>query len=502
MYFERMEPPSLLVARIADPKLPFGGTWTYRIAPAAGGSDLTITEDGEVYNVFFRFMSRFVFGHHATMDGFIKHLAGTHGMKKPKREEFVSTRSRIEKLGVKKGSDVLVLGIETDHVFMKELREAGARVRTSGAGAADMVFATFRHRDDLRRLAPAGAAAARGRRPLDPAAERIARSERIGDDAGRTGRRPGGRQGGQLLGRADGREVRHPGRETVSTSARRLSQLFRLKPGTQHEKDSLRVMADLNERLLNEIVDAVKELIRKETVDRLRDVYLIGDIEKDMAQGSDRAAARTGQRQPASPSLSTSTARAATSPTASRFTTSISHLVSTGIEVTIVVQGMAYSMGSVVLQAASPGRRLAYPALVDHDPRAGEVGRLAVDDGRGAAPRSAEADAEPDLPHHGGPIGQAAAADHPRHQADRFLSRRVEGEGVRPDRPDPGHRRSLPEREGENAAGDEAAETTPETRQPRSRFTGAPIMKPVAGAVSVSYGSAGQCVTSSPPWRW
>lgn len=74
MYFERMERPSLLVARIADPKLPFGGTWTYRIAPAAGGSDLTITEDGEVYNVFFRFMSRFVFGHHATMDGFIKHL--------------------------------------------------------------------------------------------------------------------------------------------------------------------------------------------------------------------------------------------------------------------------------------------------------------------------------------------------------------------------------------------------------------------------------------------
>lgn len=74
MYFERMERPSLLVARIADPRLPFGGTWTYRIAPAAGESDLTITEDGEVYNVFFRFMSRFVFGYHGTMDGFIKHL--------------------------------------------------------------------------------------------------------------------------------------------------------------------------------------------------------------------------------------------------------------------------------------------------------------------------------------------------------------------------------------------------------------------------------------------
>lgn len=75
LYFERMERPSLLVARIADPSLPFGGTWTYRIAPAGGGgSDLTITEDGEVYNVIFRFMARFVFGHHATIDGFVKNL--------------------------------------------------------------------------------------------------------------------------------------------------------------------------------------------------------------------------------------------------------------------------------------------------------------------------------------------------------------------------------------------------------------------------------------------
>lgn len=38
----------------------------------------------------------------------------------------------------------------------------------------------------------------------------------------------------------------------------------------------------------------------------------------------------------------------------------VRNLVSRDIEVTIVVQGMAYSMGSVVLQAASPGRRLAF----------------------------------------------------------------------------------------------------------------------------------------------
>ena len=72
--------------------------------------------------------------------------------KQPRREEQVSTRSRIEKLGVKKDADVLLLGIETDAAFVKELRGAGAAIRTSGAAPADMIFATFRHRDDLRRL--------------------------------------------------------------------------------------------------------------------------------------------------------------------------------------------------------------------------------------------------------------------------------------------------------------------------------------------------------------
>ena len=67
MAVERSEAPRQLVSRIADPDLPFGGTWTYLIAPAPNGTTLTITEDGEVYNPIFRFMSRFVFGHEATM---------------------------------------------------------------------------------------------------------------------------------------------------------------------------------------------------------------------------------------------------------------------------------------------------------------------------------------------------------------------------------------------------------------------------------------------------
>jgi len=71
---ERSEAPRVLVTRIADPNLPFGGSWTYEIAPSAGGSTLTITENGEVYNPIFRVMSRFVFGHEATMTAYLGHL--------------------------------------------------------------------------------------------------------------------------------------------------------------------------------------------------------------------------------------------------------------------------------------------------------------------------------------------------------------------------------------------------------------------------------------------
>ena len=60
--------------RIADPKLPFGGTWTYEIAPTAGGSTLTITENGEVYNPIFSFMARFVFGYDGTMKTYLANL--------------------------------------------------------------------------------------------------------------------------------------------------------------------------------------------------------------------------------------------------------------------------------------------------------------------------------------------------------------------------------------------------------------------------------------------
>ena len=71
--------PRRLVLRIADPKLPFGGVWTYEIAPADGGSAITITESGEIYNPVFRFLARFVFGYHATMDQYLKSLGKKFG---------------------------------------------------------------------------------------------------------------------------------------------------------------------------------------------------------------------------------------------------------------------------------------------------------------------------------------------------------------------------------------------------------------------------------------
>jgi hypothetical protein len=79
--FERVEasPPQRLVTRIADPKLPFGGTWTYEIVPSEDGCMLTITERGEVYNPVFRFMSRFIFGHTATLEKYLLALGKNHG---------------------------------------------------------------------------------------------------------------------------------------------------------------------------------------------------------------------------------------------------------------------------------------------------------------------------------------------------------------------------------------------------------------------------------------
>jgi ATP-dependent Clp protease, protease subunit len=128
-------------------------------------------------------------------------------------------------------------------------------------------------------------------------------------------------------------------------------------------------MAQLDDRLIHDVVDAVRQLLRKEAAERLRDVYLIGDIEKDSARAVIERLRELASENRRPITLYVNSAGGNVTDGLAIHDT-IRHLVSLGQEVTIVVQGMAYSMGSVVLQAASPGRRLAFPHswIMIHEP--------------------------------------------------------------------------------------------------------------------------------------
>src|SRR6476659_9273716 len=126
---------------------------------------------------------------------------------------------------------------------------------------------------------------------------------------------------------------------------------------------------DLSDRLIAELVDAVRAQLRKEAGERLRDVYLIGDIEKDTARAcierlrdlaNDNARPITLFINSAGGNVTDGLA----------IHDAVRYIISRGTDVTIIVQGMAYSMGSIVLQAASDGKRLAFPHswIMIHEP--------------------------------------------------------------------------------------------------------------------------------------
>lgn len=128
-------------------------------------------------------------------------------------------------------------------------------------------------------------------------------------------------------------------------------------------------MGELTERLVADLVDAVRAQLRREQGERLRDVYLIGDIEKDLARGTIerlRELAADSMR-PITVYINSAGGNVTDG---LAIHDSIRHLVSRGIEVRVVVQGMAYSMGSIVLQAASDGCRYAFPHswIMIHEP--------------------------------------------------------------------------------------------------------------------------------------
>src|SRR5689334_15478994 len=128
-------------------------------------------------------------------------------------------------------------------------------------------------------------------------------------------------------------------------------------------------MGDLNERLIAELVDAVRAQLRKEQADRQRDVYLIGDIEKDTARLCIERLRELSNDSSRPISLYINSAGGKVTDGLAIHDV-VRHIISRGLEVSVIVQGMAYSMGSIVLQGASEGKRLTYPHswIMIHEP--------------------------------------------------------------------------------------------------------------------------------------
>jgi len=73
------QPPTRLVRTIADTNIAFGGRWVYELTAQGGGTQVTITEEGEVYNPIFRFIGHFVLNQAATIESYLRYLAQRFG---------------------------------------------------------------------------------------------------------------------------------------------------------------------------------------------------------------------------------------------------------------------------------------------------------------------------------------------------------------------------------------------------------------------------------------
>jgi ATP-dependent Clp protease, protease subunit len=126
---------------------------------------------------------------------------------------------------------------------------------------------------------------------------------------------------------------------------------------------------DLTDRLVSELIDSVRQVLKREASERLRELYLVGDIDKDSARSVIERLRELANDNARPITLYLNTAGGNVTDGLA-IHDSVREIVTRGVEVTIVVQGMAYSMGSIVVQAASPGRRLAFPHswIMIHEP--------------------------------------------------------------------------------------------------------------------------------------
>lgn len=66
--------PLRRVTRIVGDNLPFGGTWTFRLASFGHETEVEIVEDGYVEAPVLRTIARYVIGHNWTLHRFLDHL--------------------------------------------------------------------------------------------------------------------------------------------------------------------------------------------------------------------------------------------------------------------------------------------------------------------------------------------------------------------------------------------------------------------------------------------
>jgi hypothetical protein len=74
-------PPTSIQRRIASENLPYSGAWTFSLQPQDGATVVRITEEGDVYNPVFRFVSRFIMGRTGTIDAYLGALGTAVGQK-------------------------------------------------------------------------------------------------------------------------------------------------------------------------------------------------------------------------------------------------------------------------------------------------------------------------------------------------------------------------------------------------------------------------------------
>ena len=79
MQVESLAPERSMVVRIADPSLPFAGSWTFELAAKGEGTELTITERGTVKNPLFRLMAKLFFDPGAGANRYLVDLAKSWG---------------------------------------------------------------------------------------------------------------------------------------------------------------------------------------------------------------------------------------------------------------------------------------------------------------------------------------------------------------------------------------------------------------------------------------